>query len=82
MYDLASMLIDLLTVSSDKSEMTDGCGLINKVALLSLRVKYDWRTSPTAIQCRVGGAKVNLPDHNILLLLVLTSNLGASLFAS
>lgn len=49
------------------SEMTDGCGLINKSALLSLRMKYDWTTFPTAIQMRYDGAKV-YSDATICLL--------------
>jgi RNA-dependent RNA polymerase len=38
--------------------MTDGCGFINKVALKELRELLQWDTVPTAIQCRIAGAKV------------------------
>ncbi|KAK0490935.1 RNA dependent RNA polymerase-domain-containing protein [Armillaria novae-zelandiae] len=44
-------------VSSKGSDMTDGAGLINKVALLKLKKKFDWDDWPTAIQCRINGNK-------------------------
>lgn len=39
--------------------MTDGCGFINLAALKKLRSVFGWETCPTAIQCRIAGAKVN-----------------------
>jgi len=39
-------------------DMTDGCGYINKIALKALRELLQWDTTPTAIQCRIAGAKV------------------------
>lgn len=39
--------------------MTDGCGLINLQAMHMLHKKLDlWKEAPTAIQCRLAGAKV------------------------
>ncbi|KAG1767262.1 RNA dependent RNA polymerase-domain-containing protein [Suillus occidentalis] len=48
-------------------DMTDGCGYINKTALKALRELLQWDTTPTAIQCRIAGAKGLLllhPDHS------------------
>jgi RNA-dependent RNA polymerase len=46
-------------VSPEGSDMTDGAGLINKTALRQLFNKFtDWDVWPTAIQCRIAGAKV------------------------
>jgi RNA-dependent RNA polymerase len=59
-YSEALLIVHPVSPPPDNSEMTDGCGLINKSALLSLRLKYDWATFPTAIQVRLGGAKVGL----------------------
>jgi RNA-dependent RNA polymerase len=41
--------------------MTDGCGFISKSLLLDLRCRFEWDDFPTAIQCRLGGAKVIYP---------------------
>ncbi|KAH7912600.1 RNA dependent RNA polymerase-domain-containing protein [Hygrophoropsis aurantiaca] len=45
------------------SDMTDGCGFINKAALKTLQTIFDWDSCPTAIQCRIGGAKGLLLLH-------------------
>ncbi|KAF5390517.1 hypothetical protein D9757_002717 [Collybiopsis confluens] len=50
-------------VSNEGSDMTDGAGFINKMALKQLRLKFDWAEWPTAIQCRVAGAKGMLMQH-------------------
>ncbi|KAH7928507.1 hypothetical protein BV22DRAFT_1082792 [Leucogyrophana mollusca] len=50
-------------IVNNGSEMTDGCGYINKFALNALREILDWDSCPTAIQCRVGGAKGLLLLH-------------------
>ena len=39
--------------------MTDGCGFANYAVLKSLSQKFQWETFPTAIQMRIGGAKVS-----------------------
>ncbi|KAG1866468.1 RNA dependent RNA polymerase-domain-containing protein [Suillus tomentosus] len=44
-------------------DMTDGCGYINKIALKALRELLQWDTTPTAIQCRIAGAKGLLILH-------------------
>ncbi|KAG2154722.1 RNA dependent RNA polymerase-domain-containing protein [Suillus clintonianus] len=44
-------------------DMTDGCGYINKIALKALRELLQWDTLPTAIQCRIAGAKGLLLLH-------------------
>jgi RNA-dependent RNA polymerase len=54
-----SQLVDLI-VSSTGSEMTDGCGYINRAALQRLRKKFEWHEFPTAIQFRFAGSKVNM----------------------
>ena len=38
--------------------MTDGCGLANRAVMKSLKEQFDWPEEPSAVQCRVGGAKV------------------------
>lgn len=38
--------------------MTDGCGFASASLLLRLREKFEWDNFPTAVQCRIGGAKV------------------------
>jgi hypothetical protein len=48
---------------SSEMDMTDGCGLINLQALHSLHEQLGlWADVPTAIQCRIAGAKV-LPNE-------------------
>ena len=47
-------------------DMTDGCGLINIQALHALHERLDlWGEIPTAIQCRVAGAKVFSQSSNL-----------------
>jgi RNA dependent RNA polymerase len=48
-----------VTVSAAGSDMTDGCGYINKRGLLQLHAHFKWKTFPTAIQCRLGGTKAS-----------------------
>ncbi|KAI0711161.1 RNA dependent RNA polymerase-domain-containing protein [Cerioporus squamosus] len=38
-------------------QMTDGCGFANRAVMQALYDKFPWPIQPTAIQCRVGGAK-------------------------
>jgi hypothetical protein len=57
-FDLECFLAEAI-VSLTGSDMTDGCGFINRKALLQLFTHNKWRVFPTAIQCRLGGAKVN-----------------------
>ncbi|KAI0635289.1 RNA dependent RNA polymerase-domain-containing protein [Trametes polyzona] len=39
-------------------QMTDGCGLANRALMRILEARFStWRDEPTAIQCRIGGAK-------------------------
>jgi RNA-dependent RNA polymerase len=38
----------------------DGCGYINKHALIALFHHFTWRTFPVAIQIRLGGNKVSI----------------------
>ncbi|KAF9229158.1 hypothetical protein BS17DRAFT_742893 [Gyrodon lividus] len=45
------------------SDMTDGAGYINLAALKLLQGLFDWGTVPTAIQCRIAGAKGLLLRH-------------------
>lgn len=45
-------------VSPTGSDMTDGCGYINKFPLCMMQMKYEWDSFPTAIQCRLAGSKV------------------------
>jgi hypothetical protein len=52
-----------ISVSSEGSEMTDGCGYINRAALQILRKKFEWHEFPTAIQFRLAGSKVNNISH-------------------
>jgi hypothetical protein len=56
-------------VSEEGSEMTDGCGYINRAALQRLRKKFDWHEFPTAIQFRLAGTKVNTGLTSIELIL-------------
>ncbi|KAG6336122.1 hypothetical protein ID866_2960 [Astraeus odoratus] len=51
-------LVDDIVVGD--SVMTDGCGFINIAALKKLCAVLDWdpQSRPTAIQCRIAGAKV------------------------
>ncbi|KAJ7590902.1 RNA dependent RNA polymerase-domain-containing protein [Mycena floridula] len=44
-------------ISSEGSDMTDGCGMINKSALRRLHHFFNWDTWPTAIQVRIAGFK-------------------------
>lgn len=39
-------------------EMTDGCGFINTSGLMALYKRGFWAGMPTAVQCRIAGAKV------------------------
>ncbi|KDQ60341.1 hypothetical protein JAAARDRAFT_126352, partial [Jaapia argillacea MUCL 33604] len=48
---------DIITKPPSEMEMTDGCGLINHSGLRSIATRLGWDTVPTAIQCRVMGAK-------------------------
>ncbi|KAJ3843405.1 RNA dependent RNA polymerase-domain-containing protein [Lentinula raphanica] len=50
-------------VSPDGSDMTDGAGLINQAALQKLNHRFQWDIWPTAIQCRIAGAKGMLLLH-------------------
>ncbi|CAK5275618.1 unnamed protein product [Mycena citricolor] len=50
-------------VSEQDSDMTDGAGLINKAALRLIHHRLDMERWPTAIQCRVVGAKGLLVMH-------------------
>ncbi|KAJ4478201.1 RNA dependent RNA polymerase-domain-containing protein [Lentinula aciculospora] len=50
-------------VSAKGSDMTDGAGLINKAALQKLYHQFKWDVWPTAIQCRIAGAKGMLLLH-------------------
>lgn len=43
-------------------DMTDGCGFVNRFTLKTLRELLQWDTVPTAIQCRIAGAKVKTTD--------------------
>ncbi|KAI0372068.1 hypothetical protein BV20DRAFT_1065820 [Pilatotrama ljubarskyi] len=39
-------------------QMTDGCGFANRAVMRALKGKFpSWQDEPTAIQCRIGGAK-------------------------
>ncbi|KAI0360558.1 hypothetical protein OH77DRAFT_1493021 [Trametes cingulata] len=39
-------------------QMTDGCGFANRAVMRALHAKFpSWQDEPTAIQCRIGGAK-------------------------
>ncbi|KAG2159731.1 RNA dependent RNA polymerase-domain-containing protein [Suillus bovinus] len=70
-YNTAQLLLLLLImVKTDfcakdpgGPDMTDGCGYINKVAMKALRELLQWDTTPTAIQCRIAGAKGLLILH-------------------
>lgn len=55
------VLVDDIVVND--SVMTDGCGFINLAALKRLRTMFGWETFPTAIQCRIAGAKGLLIVH-------------------
>jgi hypothetical protein len=49
---------------SSEMDMTDGCGLINVTALHSLHEQLGlWKEVPTAVQCRIAGAKGLLLRH-------------------
>lgn len=49
---------------SNEMDMTDGCGLINLQALHALHEQLGlWAETPTAVQCRVAGAKGLLLQH-------------------
>ncbi|KAF7973846.1 hypothetical protein HWV62_14138 [Athelia sp. TMB] len=58
---------DIVSPEPHNSDMTDGCGFLNRSALLALLHKFpDWHDFPSAIQCRLKGAKGMLcedPDH-------------------
>lgn len=45
--------------------MTDGCGFISHKALRKLQDIFQWPIEPTAIQMRIGGAKVSLNLNNL-----------------
>ncbi len=38
-------------------QMTDGCGFANRAVMLALHDRFAWEAAPTAVQCRIGGAK-------------------------
>ena len=38
--------------------MTDGCGLVTSNVLISIQKRLGWPSEPTAVQMRLGGAKV------------------------
>ena len=40
-------------------DMTDGCGFANAQLLNQLKDALEWDRFPTAVQCRLGGAKVS-----------------------
>ncbi|KAI0646405.1 RNA dependent RNA polymerase-domain-containing protein [Trametes meyenii] len=50
-------------------QMTDGCGLANRAVMRLLHAKFpSWSEEPTAIQCRIGGAKgLLLVRHDLAL---------------
>ncbi|KAK7060569.1 hypothetical protein VNI00_001335 [Paramarasmius palmivorus] len=50
-------------ISAKGEDMTDGSGFINSSALRLLQSKFNWDEWPTAIQCRLGGAKGMLLQH-------------------
>ncbi|ESK96081.1 hypothetical protein Moror_7426 [Moniliophthora roreri MCA 2997] len=52
---------DIMSVEGE--DMTDGSGFINQAALRLLQSKFKWDEWPTAIQCRVAGAKGMLLQH-------------------
>jgi hypothetical protein len=57
-------------------DMTDGCGLINLQALHSLHEYLGlWGEIPTAIQCRIAGAKVFSQLGNTFIRSVLSGEL-------
>lgn len=51
--------------------MTDGCGWINKAGLRRIHYQFQWSTWPTAIQCRVAGAKVSHNSFRYFLLTII-----------
>lgn len=52
-------ILFLVSAAPHNSDMTDGCGYVNHAALMALRMRFEWNTFPTAIQCRLGGSKVS-----------------------
>ncbi|KAI0075924.1 hypothetical protein K474DRAFT_1663689 [Panus rudis PR-1116 ss-1] len=44
-------------------QMTDGCGLANLATFRIIQSKLGWKDTPTAVQCRVNGAKGLLLLH-------------------
>ncbi|KAG2056931.1 hypothetical protein BDR06DRAFT_980975 [Suillus hirtellus] len=63
MYLKEEVKTDSCTKDPGGPDMTDGCGYINKIALKALRELLQWDTTPTAIQCRIAGAKGLLILH-------------------
>ncbi|KAG7096864.1 hypothetical protein E1B28_004272 [Marasmius oreades] len=57
------LLDDIVSPEPHKSDMTDGSGFINQSALRLLHHKFNWEEWPTAIQCRIAGAKGMLLQH-------------------
>ncbi|KAF9268058.1 hypothetical protein L218DRAFT_892734 [Marasmius fiardii PR-910] len=58
-----SLISDIVSPEPDKSDMTDGSGFINQSGLRLLNHKFKWDEWPTAIQCRIAGAKGMLLQH-------------------
>ncbi|KAF9244585.1 RNA dependent RNA polymerase-domain-containing protein [Melanogaster broomeanus] len=54
---------NILSLNDEGSDMTDGAGYINLAALKLLQALFNWGTIPTAIQCRIAGAKGLLLRH-------------------
>ncbi|EGO05196.1 hypothetical protein SERLA73DRAFT_68825 [Serpula lacrymans var. lacrymans S7.3] len=54
---------DEVSERPEASDLTDGCGFINRIALKTLRRQFLWDSFPTAIQCRIAGAKGLLLLH-------------------
>lgn len=54
----ASSAYDGIGKLPSEMDMTDGCGWANAPLLKYLREVFEWESFPTAIQCRLAGAKV------------------------
>lgn len=62
--DLGSNDISVIDdIVAGDSIMTDGCGFINLAAMKKMCAIFHWDTYPTAIQCRIAGAKGLLIMH-------------------
>ncbi|KAH8114962.1 RNA dependent RNA polymerase-domain-containing protein [Phellopilus nigrolimitatus] len=55
--DQASESWDGMGKLPSELDMTDGCGVANAPLLKRLREVFEWEAYPTAVQCRLGGAK-------------------------